>query len=54
MEENNENKEIKPKTKPKKKKMKYKTLNTKNWGIDYMKNEYQEIILSNSNHPEKM
>lgn len=36
----------------KKKKPKYKTLNIKNWGIDYDKNEYKEIILSNSNHPE--
>ncbi len=36
----------------KKKKMKYKKLNTKNWGIDFNKNEYKEIILSNSNHPE--
>ncbi len=38
--------------KKKKKKPKYKDLNTKNWGIDFNKNEYQEIILSNSNHPE--
>ena len=38
----------------KKKKPKYKSLNPKNWGIDYNKNEYQEIILSNSNHPEIM
>lgn len=38
----------------KKKKPKYKSLNTKNWGIDFMKNEYKEIILSNSNHPEIM
>ena len=36
----------------KKKKPKYKNLNTENWGIDYDKNEYKEIILSNSNHPE--
>ena len=36
----------------KKKKLKYKTLNIKNWGINYNKNEYQEIVLSNSNHPE--
>ena len=43
--------EFKPK---KKKKPKYKTLNTKNWGIDYNKNEYKEIVLSNSNHPEKL
>ena len=36
----------------KQKKPKYKSLNIKNWGIDYNKNEYKEIILSNSNHPE--
>ena len=47
--------EVKSENKPKKKKKpKYKTLNTKNWGINYNKNEYQEIVLSNSNHPEKM
>ncbi|MBQ4647042.1 MAG: hypothetical protein IJB79_06810 [Candidatus Gastranaerophilales bacterium] len=40
--------------KSKKKKPKYKTLNTKNWGINFDKNEYQEIVLSNSNRPEKM
>lgn len=40
--------------KPKKKKPKYKTLNVKNWGINFDKNEYQEIVLSNSNHPEKL
>lgn len=38
----------------KKKEPKYKSLNIKNWGIDYNKNEYKEIILSNSNHPEIM
>ena len=43
-----------PKKKKKNKKPKYKTLNTKNWGINFDKNEYQEIILSNSNHPEIM
>lgn len=53
MEENSKNQAENTPSK-KKKKMKYKTLNTKNWGIDYMKNEYKEIILSNSNHPEKM
>ena len=42
------------KEKQKKKKPKYKTLNTKNWGISFDKNEYQEIVLSNSNHPEKL
>ncbi len=36
----------------KKKKPKYKTLDTKKWGINFDKNEYQEIVLSNSNHPE--
>ena len=41
-------------TKSKKKTPKYKTLNTKNWGIDFNKNEYKEIVLSNSNHPEIM
>ena len=44
-----ENKKPEPK---KKKKPKYKSLNIKNWGINFDKNEYQEIILSNSNHPE--
>ena len=43
--------EFKPK---KKKKPKYKTLSTKNWGIDFNKNEYKEIVLSNSNHPDKL
>lgn len=38
----------------KKKKPKYKSLNSKNWGINYNKNEYYEIVLSNSNHPENM
>ncbi len=42
------------KTKQSKKKPKYKSLNHKSWGIDFNKNEYQEIILSNSNHPEIM
>ena len=41
------------KKKPKKTKLK-DLLNTKNWGINYNKNEYYEIILSNSNHPEDM
>ena len=40
------------KPKKKTKKPKYKTLNSKNWGIDFNKNEYKEIVLSNSNHPE--
>ncbi len=45
-------KDMRPKSTKKKKKPKYKDLNTKNWGINYNKNEYQEIVLSNSNHPE--
>lgn len=36
--------------KPKKKKF---TVNTQNMGINIDKNEYYEIITSNSNHPEK-
>ena len=47
-------KDLRPSFILKKKKKKYKTLNIKNWGIDFNKNEYKEIILSNSNHPEKM
>ena len=47
-------KNISKKVSKKKVKPKYKTLNTKNWGIDFDKNEYKEIILSNSNHPEIM
>ena len=39
---------------PKKKKPKYKMLNTKNWGINFDKNEYQEIVLSNSNRQGKI
>ncbi len=35
----------------KKKKKKF-TVNTKNMGVNIDKNEYYEIILSNSNHPE--
>ncbi len=38
----------------KKKKTLSEILNTKNWGIDFDKNEYKEIILSNSNHPESL
>lgn len=34
------------------KKKKFK-INIKNMGIDIDKNEYREIVLSNSNHPEK-
>ena len=34
------------------KKPKYKSLNISNWGIDFKKDEYKEIVLSNSNHPE--
>lgn len=36
----------------KKKKNKFK-INIKNMGIDIDKNEFREIVLSNSNHPEK-
>ncbi len=42
MEQNNK----KPKKKPKFK------INIKNMGIDIDKNEYREIVLSNSAHPE--
>lgn len=38
-----------PKSTPKKKKF---TISTKNMGVNIDKNEYYEIILSNSNHPE--
>ncbi len=55
MEENNpDNISKAPGKNKKKKKLKYKTLNTKNWGINFNKNEYYEIVLSNSNHPEKL
>ena len=40
------------KKKPKKKKSKFK-IDIKNMGVDIDKNEYREIVLSNSNHPEK-
>ena len=30
------------------------TVSTKNMGVNIDKNEYYEIILSNSNHPEDM
>lgn len=43
-----ENKAPKPTNKKKKK----FTVNTKNMGVNIDKNEYYEIILSNSNHPE--
>lgn len=36
--------------KPKKKKFK---LNTKNWGINFDKNEFYEIVESNSANPER-
>ena len=39
--------------KPAKKKKKF-TVNTKNMGVNIDKNEYYEIILSNSNHPENI
>ena len=37
--------------KPNKKRKKF-TVNTKNMGVNIDKNEYYEIILSNSAHPE--
>ncbi len=43
-----ENKNLKPTVKNKKK----FSVNIKNMGINIDKNEYYEIILSNSNHPE--
>ena len=49
----NEENKVKQAKKPKKK-SKYKSLNINNWGIDYNKNEYKEIVLSNSNHPERL
>lgn len=39
--------------KPKKNKKKF-TVNTKNMGVNIDKNEYYEIILSNSAHPEQI
>ncbi len=44
MNDKNNKKAQKTKTKPKK--------SIKNMGLDIDKNEYMEIILSNSNHPE--
>ena len=44
-----ENKSLKPTPKKKKK----FTVDTKKMGVNIDKNEYYEIILSNSNHPEK-
>ena len=38
--------------KTKKNKKKKFTVNIKNMGVDIDKNEYREIVLSNSNHPE--
>lgn len=37
----------------KQKNKKIKKLNIKNMGVDIDKNEYKEIVLSQSNHPEK-
>ncbi len=36
-----------------KKKAKFQ-INIKNMGVDIDKNEYKEIVLSNSNHPENI
>ena len=44
--------ENKPKQQPTKKKKKF-TVNTKNMGINIDKNEYYEIVKSNSAFPEK-
>jgi hypothetical protein len=44
-----ENKPKKPTTKKKKK----FTISTKNMGVNIDKNEYYEIVLSNSAHPEQ-
>lgn len=40
--------------KKKAKKKKKFTVDIKNMGVNIDKNEYREIVLSNSNHPEKM
>ena len=40
------------KKKKKTKKTKFK-INIKNMGVNIDKNEYREIVLSNSNHPDK-
>lgn len=37
----------------KKKKKKKFTVNIKNMGVNIDKNEFREIVLSNSNHPEQ-
>ena len=29
-----------------------KELNTKNWGLNIQKREYQDIVISHTNHPE--
>ena len=47
-----ENKNIKPETPKKKKKKKFK-IEVKNMGVNIDKNEYYEIVLSNSSRPEK-
>lgn len=39
--------------KKKKTKKKKFTIDIKNMGVDIDKNEYREIVLSNSNHPER-
>lgn len=40
------------KPKPKKNKKKFQ-IDIKNMGVNIDKNEYREIVLSNSNHPEQ-
>lgn len=39
--------------KKKQSKKKKFTIDIKNMGVDIDKNEYREIVLSNSNHPER-
>lgn len=47
----NENKNIIQNTHKKKSKKKFK-IDIKNMGVNIDKNEFREIVLSNSNHPE--
>ena len=37
-----------------KKKENKKTLNTKNWGVNIQKREYQDIVESHTNRPEDL
>ena len=47
----NKDSKMEEKKKKKQKKKKY-TIDIKNMGVNIDKNEYREIVLSNSNHPE--